>query len=72
MSTVKYLKVKDEEHLIRDADSKAILNTDLSAVKRHDLRLLQVEREKRRENEINSIKQDITELKDMIRTLLSR
>lgn len=67
-----YLKVENEETLIRDSETKAILNTDRSALKRHDMRKVLVDREKRRDAEINSLRQDITEIKDLIKQFLSR
>lgn len=64
--SVKYLIVQEENNLIRDTYSKAILNTDLTAVKRHENRIKQIEKEKQQESEINSLKQDIAEIKSLL------
>lgn len=64
--SVKYLIVQEENNLIRDTYSKAILNTDLTAVKRHENRIKQIEKEKQQESEINNLKQDIAEIKSLL------
>ena len=69
---IKYLKVEDENNLIRDTYSKAILNTDTSALKRHETRMKLQEKEKNRENEINNLKKEISEIKELLLTLISK
>lgn len=64
--TVKYLKVEEENNLIRDTYSKAILNTDISAVKRHEMRMIGIQKERQKEEEINSLKQEIAEIKKLL------
>jgi hypothetical protein len=69
---VKYLKVEEEKNLIRDTYSKAILNTDESAIKRHETRIKQIEKEKIIDSEINKLKEDISEIKDLLLKLISK
>lgn len=52
----KYLKVKDSEGLVRDADSKAILNTD-------NMALMAYKAKKQKEAMINRIIEENSELK---------
>lgn len=52
----RYLKVKDNEGLVRDADSKAILNTDNGALVAYKAR-------KQKEAMLNRIIQENSELK---------
>jgi len=60
----KRIKVEDHPNLKRDAKTKAIINTDTSAYTRYvndrDVRNTQ-------QNEIDSLRQQIEELKNMIR-----
>lgn len=67
-----YLKVKDEENLVRDPKSNAILNTDLATLKAYKQR-------KQRESlldtiveENKQIKQDLKELKELLKHLIGQ
>jgi septal ring factor EnvC (AmiA/AmiB activator) len=65
-----YYKVQDNPGLVRDSNNNSILNIDQNAIKRHQYVMSQKERQQKVESEINTIKQDISELKDMIRAAL--
>lgn len=65
-------RVEGHEFLVKDGNSKAILNTDLSAVKRHEERLNKVTKELKRDQEIAQLKSDVGEIKDMLRKLLGQ
>lgn len=69
---VKFLKVENEPCLIRDNDNKAILNTDISAIKRHEQRIKQIEKQKLQEQEINSLKDEIAEIRELLRTMMQK
>lgn len=69
---VKYVKVKEHEHLIKDVSSGAILNTDKSAVTRHEKRIREMEKEKRRDDDLNNLKTEISELKALIKALIEK
>jgi uncharacterized FlaG/YvyC family protein len=69
---MKYMKVKDETNLVRDVHSKAILNTDKDILKKHDMKMRQVEKDKRQNEEINSLKDEINELRKLIENMLKR
>ena len=62
------VKVKDTKY-VRDIDSKAILNTNRSALENYKLA-----RQKKLDeiNDINNMKQDIADLKEMLKTLLGK
>ena len=62
------VKVKDTKY-VRDIDSKAILNTNRSALENYKLA-----RQKKLDeiNDINNMKQDIADLKEMVKTLLGK
>ena len=72
----KYIKVQDQPHLVRDSHSKAIVNTDMTAYERAIKRskAAQAQRDELREatREINNIKCEMHEIKDMLKTLMDR
>lgn len=69
---MKYLRVKDETHLIKDVYTKAVLNTDKDILKKHEMKMRQVEKEKSQQAEINSLKDEINELRKLIENMLKR
>ena len=69
---MKYMKVKDETHLIKDVYSKAVLNTDRDILKKHEMKMRQVERDKSQQAEINSLKEEINQLRKLIENMLKR
>ena len=68
-------QIKDHRELVRDTESGAILNIDrtayLNAVERHNKIEKQKEIIKNNTNDINSIKIEISEIKTMLKTLLT-
>ena len=69
---MKYAKVKENPELIRDMDSKAVLNTNLNA-----LRAYKKKREKQQEiqsavEDINNLRQEVNELKTLMQRLLDK
>ena len=58
-------KVKDHPHLIKDMDSKAVLNTNYAA-------LLEYKKKKQMEEEFNSLKTDMEDIKKMLQALLNK
>lgn len=67
-----YLKVENEKALVRDSYSKAILNTDVSSVKRHEERMRRIEKQKSQEREINSLRQEIAEIRELLCKMISK
>jgi len=75
--TKQYAKVVNNEgviqtNLVRDMVSKAILNTDVSVVRKHQKRLQDLQKEENRINEIQNLKNELGEIKDLLRTLLNK
>jgi len=64
------MRVRENERLVRDSANFAILNTDREAVKTHEQKLAALQRQKAQEDEINTIKRDVSEIKDLLRQLL--
>lgn len=66
------LIVKENEKLVRDADNFAILNRDRSAISSHEQKMAQLRKLKLQEEEINTLKSDVSEIKDMLKQLMSQ
>lgn len=66
------LKVQENERLVRDGSNFAILNTDRSALSAHEQKMEQIRRVKSQEAEINSLKSDISEIKDLLKQLMTQ
>lgn len=66
------LKVKENERLVRDSSNFAILNTDRSVIKSHEQKMENLRKEKLQEEEINKIKNDISEIKDMLKQFMTQ
>jgi hypothetical protein len=58
------VKVKDHPHLVKDLDSKAVLNTNYAA-------LLEYKRKKQMEEEVKSLRTDVSDMKDTLNKILS-
>lgn len=65
---MKTVKIEDTKY-IRDINSKAVLNTNRNALEQYKLERQRREAEK---NDINRMKEDIVELKKMIKKLLGK
>ena len=72
MNAQNYIKVKDRPDLVRDSESKAILNRDLEALNKYKeerafrLKLAQIVEEN------DGIKNDITDIKRMLQEILGK
>ena len=68
-------EVKDHREFVRDTESGAIINVDrsayLNALERHKKIEKQKETIEKNTNDINSIKMDLTEIKTMLKILLT-
>ena len=65
---MKTVKVKETQY-VRDINSKAILNTNRNALENYKLARKQKEKEI---SDINSMKQDILELKELVKQLIKK
>jgi len=66
------LKVKDFPGLVRDPNSKAIINTDQSAYNEHMQKKLVKNNMINMNNEINNLKQSVNEIKDLLTKLVEK
>jgi hypothetical protein len=69
-----YIKVKDREKLARDRDSNAIVNLDYDDyavyVENYNRVLSEKQKIQKLESEVSTIKDDLNEIKDLLRSLL--
>jgi hypothetical protein len=64
---VKY-KIKDNEDLVRDAETHAVLNTDLTSLQSYKMRR---DVELKRDKEINQMQEDIGTIKSLLHQLIA-
>ena len=61
-------KIKDNENLVRDAETNAVLNTDLTALERYRMRR---DVEKSRDKELQNLRDDINDIKSLLTQLIA-
>ena len=70
-----YIKVKDNEHLIRNANSNCIVNTNKAEYEEYVTRRKLKKSEKNKveniERDISTLRNEITEIKDLLRSLVN-
>jgi hypothetical protein len=64
ISDIKIAKVKDHPHLIKDMESKAVLNTNYAA-------LVEYRKKQQMQKEVESLKEDVRDMKDTLNKILS-
>ena len=61
---MKLAKVEDHPNLVKDMDSKAVLNTNFAA-------LAEYRKKKEMQEEVQSLKSDVQDIKSTLNTILS-
>lgn len=69
MSEDVYYQVKDNPKLLRNKHSKAIINTDVEAYEKY---LIKKERLKKDKKEIENLRTEVSELKDLVKNLINK
>jgi hypothetical protein len=69
---MRYLKVKDNEELVRDTGSSAILNTDNTALAQYKARKQKEAMIDRLVNDNAELKKEISDIKDLLSKLVGR
>ena len=69
---MKYAKVKENPELIRDMQSKAVLNTNRSALESYKKKREKQQELKTAIDDINNMKQDINDLKTLMQRILDK
>jgi hypothetical protein len=68
----KFAKVKENPDLIRDMENQAILNTNVDALEAYKKRRKKEIEVSQSLNDINTMKQDINELKTLMQRILEK
>ena len=70
-----FVKVKDHEHLIRNTKSNCILNTNKAEydeyITRRKLKKSEKNKVENLERDLSTLRNEITEIKDMLRSLVN-
>ena len=70
-----YIKVKDNEHLIRNTKSNFIVNTNKSEydeyIARRKLKQSEKQKVENIERDISTLRNELTEIKDMLRSMVN-
>ena len=73
---MRYSKVEGHSNLIRDGATKAILNTNMNEYKNYmttkKLKDSEIERVKKLENDVNEIKGDLSEIKNLLKGIIGQ
>ena len=64
-----YSKIENEDTLIRDNISKAVINTDVDG---YNAYMNKKRNAIRQQKEFNNLKTEVTELKDLVKTLIDK
>jgi len=64
-----YVKVKDNDDLVRDKNSSAILSVDMDALSKYKMRR---EQERKRNEEIDELKKDVSEIKSLLLQMIDK
>jgi hypothetical protein len=62
------LKVKDHDDLVRDTQTQAVLNSDLTSLQAYKKRRDAL---RKKDSELESLKEEVSELKDLVHKLLA-
>jgi hypothetical protein len=66
------LRVKDNEKLVRDSSTLAILNTDVTAIDFHQKKMEKIQKDQAREKELNNLKLELSEIRQMLADLIQQ
>lgn len=63
------LKVQDHENLVKDTETKAVLNTDLTSLQAYRAHR---NKQRQKDGEIERLKEDVKEIKDILQLLVEK
>jgi hypothetical protein len=63
------LKVQDHENLVKDTETKAVLNTDLTSLQAYRA---QRDKQRQKDAEISRLRQEMNEMKDILNLLVEK
>jgi hypothetical protein len=66
-----HAKIVDYPSLLRDMDTQHIIQTDTSIVRKHEARVLQLRKEQEQQTQLDNLKTDMAEIKQLLKQLLN-
>lgn len=66
------VKVKEHKEYVRDVSTNAVLNVDKSALDKHNNIMNELKRQRMVQEQINNLRDDISEIKEMLKALSNR
>jgi|APGre2960657404_1045060.scaffolds.fasta_scaffold245310_2 hypothetical protein len=66
------VKVKDNDGLVRDMRNNSILNTNPSALKKHEMIMKEKENAKQLADDVTKMKSEMSDIKQMLQLLIDR
>ena len=63
-------RIKENPNLVKDLNNFAILNTDRTVLAQHKQKMAELQRRKQVETEINTLKSEVSEIKNMLGDIL--
>lgn len=71
-----FVQIKDNQNLVRDTDNRALLNTNAGEFEAYyaerDLKIKEMQSKQVLENKVTKLEEDMSEIKDMLRQILTR
>lgn len=67
-----FAKVKDNDDLMRDMNTQALLRIDLSVVRKHEARVQDLMKESNRTEELADIRNELKMVKDILKQLCGK
>lgn len=67
-----FAKVKEHKEYVRDLSTNAVLNVDRSSLDKHNNIMNELKKQKMVQEQINSLRSDISEIKEMLKALSNR
>lgn len=64
-------KIRENPNYVKDMDNFAVLNTNKSAIAKHEQKMAELRRIKQTEEEINNLKSEISDMKNMLSKILT-
>lgn len=67
---MRHIEIENKRGLVRDIDSRALLNTDINALEAHRRKVKQTMEMVKLKNEVECIKNDLKEMKELLKNFI--
>jgi hypothetical protein len=69
METPRIVKIENEDTLVRDTKTNAVLNTDMTALQQYRAKR---DRDRQMIDDVENLKKDMSEIKELLQQLVNR